>query len=160
MKKYTGILRSFIIFGLILGAGGLGLWFLGKYGTEIKIKNPDTAGNPQSISKNVKDEFYNVGGKTPQETVSLLVSALEKNNLILAVKYFIPEAREKQSEDLARLKDAHILGDLIHDLKNLKNGGALDDTHYLFKVLDETGQTAAEVELIKNSNGFWKLMEF
>ncbi|MDO8676081.1 MAG: hypothetical protein Q7K16_00235 [Candidatus Azambacteria bacterium] len=158
MRKYTGILRSFVVFGLILGAGWFGLWFLGKYGTEIKIKNPDVAGTSQNISENEKDEFYNIGGETPQETISLFVDALLKNNLVLAVKYFVPEAREKESEDLTRLKDAGILGDLIRDLKNLKNGSALDGAHYLFKIFDEMGQMAAEVELIKNKNGSWKLM--
>ena len=157
MRKYTGILRSLVVFGLILGAGWLGLWFLGQYGTEIKIKNSDVAGTPQNISENEKDEFHNIGGKTPQETISLFTSALEKNNLVLAVKYFVPEAREKESEDLTRLKDADILGDLIKDLKSLKNGAAVDNAHYLFKIFDETGQAAAEVGLIKNKSGLWKL---
>jgi len=152
------ILRSFIVFGLILGAGSLGVWFLGKYGTEIKIKNPDAAVTPQNISENKKDEFYNVGGKTPQETISLFIVALEKKDLELAIQYFVPEAREKEAKDLTLLKDADILGDLINDLKNLKNGNVLDNARYLFKILDDTGETAAEVELIKNKSGFWKLM--
>ena len=157
MLKFKGVIRSFIVLALVLGAGFFGLWFLGKYGTEIKIKNPDV-GTLQNVSESEKDEFYNVGGKTPQETISLFVSALEKNNLVLAVKYFIPDAREKESEDLIKLKDAGILSDLIHDLKNLKNGQVIDNTHYLFKVFDETGQAAAEVELVKNKDGFWKLL--
>ena len=157
MLKFKGVIRSFIVLALVLGAGFFGLWFLGKYGTEIKIKNPDV-GTLQNVSESEKDEFYNVGGKTPQETISLFVSALEKNNLVLAVKYFIPDAREKESEDLIKLKDAGILSDLIHDLKNLKNGQVIDNTHYLFKVFDETGQAAAEVELIKNKSGSWKLI--
>ncbi len=157
MKKFKGILRSLIVLGFILGTGWFGLWFLGQYRTEIKVKNPD-ARTPQDISESDKDEFYNFGGKTPQETISLFVSSLEKNNLVLAVKYFIPKAREKESEDLTRLKDANILGDLIGDLKKLKNGNAIDGTRYIFKILDETGQAAAEVELIKNKSGSWKLM--
>lgn len=158
MLKYKGVLRSFIVLALVLGAGFLGLWFLGKYGTEIKIKNQG-AETLQNISGE-KDEFYNVGGKTPQETISLFVSALEKNNLILAVQYFVPDSREEESQDLTRLKEAGILGDLIRDLKNLTNGKAIDNTHYIFNVFDETGQVAAEVGLIKNKNGSWKLTAF
>ena len=157
MLKFKGMLRSFIVLALVLGTGFFGLWFLGKYGTEIKIKNPDSELG-QNVSEIEKDEFYNFGGKTPQETISLFVSALEKNNLVLAVKYFVPEAREKESEDLTKLKDANILGDLMTDLKNLKNGKAADKAHYLFKVFDETGVAAAEVELVKNKSGFWKLL--
>ena len=157
MLKFKGILRSFIVLALVLGTGFFGLWFLGKYGTEIKIKNPD-AGTLQNVSESGKDEFYNFGGKTPQETISLFVTALEKNDLVLAVKYFVPEAREKESEDLTKLKDANILGDLLTDLKTLKNGQAADKARYLFKVFDKTGVAAAEVELVKNRSGFWKLL--
>lgn len=157
MLKFKGILRSFIVSALVLGTGFFGLWFLGKYGAEIKIKNPD-AELGQNFSESEKDEFYNFGDKTPQGTISLFVTALEKNNLVLAVKYFVPEAREKESEDLTKLRDANILGDLITDLKNLKNGQAIDKARYLLKVFDETGQEAAEVELVKNKSGFWKLL--
>lgn len=157
MLKFKGTLRSFIVLALVLGTGFFGLWFLGKYGTEIKIKNPDE-GTLQNVPESEKDEFYNFGGKTPQETISFFVTALEKNDLVLAVKYFVPEAREKESEDLTKLKDAGILGDLITDLKTLKNGQATDKASYLFKVFDETGQAVAEVEMVKNKSGFWKLI--
>ncbi len=157
MLKFKGMLRSFIVLALVLGTGFFGLWFLGKYGTEIKIKNPDSELG-QNVSEIEKDEFYNFGGKTPQETISLFIKSLENNNLVLAIKYFVPEAREKESDDLTKLKDANILGDLITDLKTLKNGQATDKARYLFKVFDEKGQAAAEVELTKNKSGFWKLL--
>ncbi len=157
--KNKAILRNLIVLVFILGTGFLGLWFLGKPGDKLSIKNPES-GNSGAASQNttVSDQFSDFGGKTPQETISLLVTSLEKNNVTLATKYFVPEAREVESEDLLKLKNANILSDLIKDLKNLKNGKKIDDTHYSFEVFDEAGQAAAEINLSKNGNGFWKLI--
>ena len=155
MAASKNILRSLIIMGLILSIGFFGLWFLS--GNEIKIKNQSPAVflEPQS---NEIDQFSDIGGKTPQETIGLLVSALEKNDLILAIKYFVPENREVESQDLTKLSDINLLSDLIKDLKNLKNGKAEDNRHYLFEVPDEAGGTAVEIELIKNEKGLWKII--
>ncbi|KKS46565.1 MAG: hypothetical protein UV48_C0002G0014 [Candidatus Azambacteria bacterium GW2011_GWA2_42_9] len=134
----------------ISSIGWLGLWFLGKQGAEIKVENSDFIVEA--------DEFFNFGGATPKETLKLFIAALEKNDLILAVKYFIPENRETESEDLTKLYEIHLLGDLLKDLKSIKSGKGLDDGRYRFEVLDETGQAAAELELIKNQKGFWKII--
>lgn len=161
MAAFKSTLRSVVVLGLILGAGFLGLWFLG--GSKIKIQNlgqkPTSLGLENSKPQNNgTDEFSDFGGKTPQETLKLFIAALEKNDLILAVKYFIPENREIESEDLTKLYEIHLLGDLIKDLKSVKSGKGIDDGHYRFKILDEMGQTAIELELIKNQNGFWKII--
>ncbi len=143
--------------GLILGIGFFGLWFLS--GSEIKIKNQSSAVSPKlQTNENELDQFSDIGGKTPQETIGFLAGALEKNDLILAIKYFIPKNREVESQDLTKLHNINLLGDLIKDLKNLKNGKMVDSRHYLFEVLDETGGTAAEIELIKNEKGLWKVI--
>ena len=155
MAASKNILRSLIVMGLILGVGFFGLWFLS--GSEIKITRPnDTVG--QESQNGEADLFSDIGGKTPQETAGLLTSALEKNDLILAIKYFVPENREMESQDLTKLYDANLLGDLIKDLKNLKNGKTVDSRHYLFEVPDEAGGTATEIELIKNEKGLWKVL--
>ena len=157
MVAPKNILRSLIVLGLVLGIGLFGLWFLG--GSEIKIKNqsPAVSSNLEQ-QNNGMDEFSDVGGETPQETMKLLAAALEKSDLALAVKYFVPENRETESEDLSKLYNANILGDLIKDLKNLKNGKTIDSNHHLFEVPDENGETVIEIELIKNEKGLWKIL--
>ncbi len=148
--------------GLILGIGFFGLWFLS--GSEIKITRPNDTrlNNGQAVGQESQngetDQFSDIGGKTPQETIGLLTAALEKSDLALAVKYFVPENREMESQDLTKLYDANLLGDLIKDLKNLKNGKTMDNRHYLFEVPDESGGTAVEIELIKNEKGLWKII--
>jgi len=62
------------------------------------------------------------------------------------------------SEDLERLNNTNLLRDLIKDLKNIKLGKSSNETHYYFEIIDETGQTAAALELIKNQKGLWKII--
>jgi hypothetical protein len=128
--------------GLVLGVGFFGLWLLG--GNEIKISN-QSATAPSSAY-------------TPQETLDLLIKALEKNDLMAAVGYFVPENQAAESEALTKLYDANILGELIKDLKSVKNGKNIDDSRYRFEVLDSSGQNIAEIDLIKNENGIWKIV--
>lgn len=144
--------------GLVLGAGFFGLWFLS--GNETKIINTDNVVNQES-QNNISDQFSDVGGKTPQETLNLFIKTLEKNDLISAIKYFIPENREIESEDLEKLYKANILGDLIKELKNIKNGKMINNGHYIFEVSDSSdpsAQAILEIEMIKNKNGFWKIV--
>ena len=155
MASSKGILRSVVVLILILAIGFLGLWFLS--GSEIKIKNQDAYTGKTGTTKEPGDQFADFGGKTPQETLKLLISALEDDNLNLATKYFILINREVVSEDLARLDNTKLLGDLVKDLKNIKLGKLSDETHYIFNITDQDGQTAAELELIKNDKGFWKI---
>lgn len=156
MASSKGILRSIIVLILILSIGFLGLWFLSSSEINIKNQNVSTVKTPANTEKT--DQFYNFGGKTPQETLKLFISALEKNDLTLAVKYFIPENREVVSEDLERLHSTNLLSDLIKDLKNIKSGELSNETHYSFEIIDEAGQAAAALELIKNQKDLWKII--
>ena len=156
MASSKGILRSGVVLTLILLTGFLGLWVL--RGQEINIKNQNNVSVKIFEDKNIADKFSDFGGQTPQETLELLILALEKNDLALATKYFISENRRLVSEDLARLSNTNLLGDLIKDLKNIKLGKLLDETRYYFEIVDETGQAAAALELVKNQKGLWKII--
>lgn len=155
MASSKSILRSVVVLALILFTGFLGLWFLG--GQEINIKNQNNLPAKTTVNKNIADRFSDFGGHTPQETLKLLILALEKNDLTLAAKYFIPENRETVSEDLEKLNNTNMLGDLIKDLKNIKSGKLTNKTYH-FEIVDENGQTAAALELIKNQKGLWKII--
>ena len=135
-----------------MGAGWFGLWFLS--GKEITIRNENAA--PAPADKN-EETFSDVGGRTPKETLDLLITALEKDNLALAAKYFVPEIRDEESEDLKKLHDAKLMADLVQTLKGIKNGKAVDNSHYRFAVPDETGEIIAEIGMVKNATGLWKI---
>lgn len=156
MASYKGILRSSIVLALILITGFFGLWFLGGQEININHQSVSTVKTPANMEK--IDQFSDFGGHTPQETLKLLISALEKNDLTLAAKYFIPENRRVVSEDLERFNNINMLSDLIKDLKNIKLGRLLNETHYSFEIVDETGQAAAALELVKNQKGLWKIV--
>ncbi len=140
----------------ILSIGFLGLGFLS--GPKINIKNQNISAVKTPISGETIDQFSDFGGKTPQETLKMLISALEKNDLTLAAKYFIPDNRKTVSEDLAKLNSANFLGDLISDLKNVKPGGLTNETSYYFEVVDKNDQATTNLELIKNQKGLWKII--
>ncbi len=156
MASSKSVLRSIIVLTLILLTGFLGLWFLS--GQEISIKNQNNFSAKNATDEDIADKFSDFGGRTPQETLKLLISALEKNDLTLAAKYFISENREIVSEDLEKLNNTNMLGDLIKDLKSIRFGKSLDKAHYYFEISDESGQTAAALELIKNQKGLWKII--
>lgn len=152
--RTKSFLRAAVVFILILGLGWLGIWVLGRPGASIEVKIPEAA-NP--TIKGNGDDFSSYGGKTPGEAIKFLITALEKNDLTLAAKYFVPEIREAESEDLNKLNGANLLSDLIGSLKNLNGGKLLNGSHYRYEINDETGQPVAEVDLIKNKAGLWKI---
>lgn len=149
MAATKSILRIFVVMAFVLGAGFFGLWVLNGDNVEVVNNGAPTASQSQNTGI---DRFSNIGGATPQETINLLIKSLEKNDLTAAVQYFIPENRGVESEDLTKLYDANILGELIKDLKSIKDGQAVKDDLYRFKIAD------LEIELKKNTNGIWKII--
>ena len=149
MAAAKSILRVFIVMALVLGAGFFGLWILNE--NDLKVVN-NGALTDSKLQNTSADQFSNIGGITPRETIDLLVKSLEKNDLTAAVQYFIPENRGVESEDLTKLYNANILSDLIKDLKSIKEGRAVNNNLYRFKIAD------LEIELEKNANGIWKVV--
>ncbi|HAJ44380.1 MAG: hypothetical protein UV53_C0002G0028 [Candidatus Azambacteria bacterium GW2011_GWE1_42_9] len=149
MAAAKSILRVFIVMALVLGAGFFGLWILNE--NDLKVVN-NGALTDSKLQNTSADQFSNIGGATPQETLDLLIKSLEKNDLTAAVQYFIPENRGVESEDLTKLYNANILSDLIKDLKSIKEGRAVNNNLYRFKIAD------LEIELEKNANGIWKVI--
>lgn len=156
MASPKDIIRSVIVLILILSFGFLGLWFLG--GEKINIKNQGTSQIKTAIDEEINDKYEKLGGKTPQETLKMLITALEKNDLTLATQYFIPENRETVSEDLSRLDNTNLLSDLVKDLKNIKSGKLKNENYYYFEILDEISSDSSELEFVKNKKGFWKII--
>ena len=64
------------------------------------------------------DEY---GGQTPQETLALFISALEKGNPDEISRYFNYEKQEKMREYYTRLKNENQWSLVLEDLKKLKS---------------------------------------
>ena len=103
------------------------------------------------------------GGKTPQETLNLFISALEKEDIELASKYFIlrsdgsPDLR--WLEGIKKIKEENGLGIIISDLKSAKmveQDVNLKTTW--FSVFDEQENISKEILLKFNQySGIWKI---
>ena len=61
------------------------------------------------------------GGKTPQETFDLFISALENKNVELASKYFILNKQMIWLKTLSEYKNKLLLADFVAELKSIKS---------------------------------------
>lgn len=110
-----------------------------------------------------KKDFNDYGGQTPEETMRLLIAALEKGNAELAGKYFMPDDKGGASlwEDGWRQAEADgRLPEIINQLKqaqpNPANSSHAGDFKYVVK--DENGVITATIDLeLLEETGVWKI---
>ena len=76
MAAAKSILRVFIVMALVLGAGFFGLWILNE--NDLKVVN-NGALTDSKLQNTSADQFSNIGGATPQETLDLLIKSLDKS---------------------------------------------------------------------------------
>ena len=99
------------------------------------------------------------GGKTPEETVALFKSAIEKSDFELASKY-------GRSEDIKpALEKINNDGNIRLLIKDLENG-MLEESpdfagEYVDLIIKESGKTKYSVlTMHKSDGGIWKIVEF
>lgn len=103
---------------------------------------------------NSLEETYRLdtnGGETPEETLELLIKALEAKDAKLASSYFIPE---KRKEMVGEFKEGFRSGGvdyLINDLKKEKEKTCQDNFICVFETF-ENGNSEFSFEFIKNNN--------
>ncbi len=91
-----------------------------------------------------------IGGKTPQETLELFISAVEKGDYELASKYFVIEEQAKWKNDLSTAKNTDVLLEEV-----IKAGDSKGE--YSF---DQKGYSIYEpilVSFILYPSGNWKI---
>jgi len=108
MKK-LGKISFYLVFGLSALITGylLGFW-TNFYYLSYKF-NPVRISNNQAL-KDIQ------GGKTPEETYSLFVSALAQGNTELASKYFVVGKQDEKLEEFNKLKEKDELQRYIDNL--------------------------------------------
>lgn len=100
------------------------------------------------------------GGRTPEETLELLIAALKEGDIELASKYFLPEDREETYTRL--LNEKNINGDLGHflaGLNKLEKTISDDNSRSFFVITNENNLVLNQVTLGKNTNGVWKIVD-
>lgn len=97
------------------------------------------------------------GGKTPEETLDMFISAVEKGDYELASRYFVVEKQEEELESLKKSKKEN-----IHNvMKLLKDaiGGISKKEPYWESHDDYVITEPILIRFIKYPNGVWKIIE-
>src|SRR3989344_7369230 len=120
-------------FLLIIGAALL-VWAGTVYLSPEARKARDANDYLERLQAEYANDTY--GGATPEETLALFIAALEKGDIELASKYFLPEDREK----------------ILDQIKSAKNEDRLDEAIARFKNLDLETKNEKTAFFIKTNN--------
>lgn len=103
------------------------------------------------------------GGKTPQETLNLFITALEKEDAELAVKYFVLQEDGKVNEQVRQaLIDRQKEGSFKEMARLLKlakpeTEGVIGDFDYRFSVYESGKQQAYIIMGLNKYSNVWKI---
>ena len=156
-----------LLFGLTIGA--YKVWY--RYFTDEgrqEAAMAESVGKYNSAIKTMEDALRadTYGGKTPQETLNMFVSALKAGNLDLASKYFYLDTNPDSPDYLTRkkweegLKKSGADGRVPIILKSLSTVKITGQTEFgaTFESFDARGDVSVLVELRLNKySGVWKI---
>lgn len=149
-----------IVFGVILGL--MLLAFLGTYGLQKYVDwkfERDVEQLQAEEERPYLEDTY--GGKTPKETLELLIAAVEKGDYDLASKYFILSKQEEWRGTLKKGVEQKKLSVLIQQTKEAVN--QLKDEEPLWLSYDKYTYITKPQNVIfdfsKYPNGNWKIVE-
>src|SRR3989338_10260294 len=131
---------------------GIGYW---KYQNSPEYRAEQ---NLKKLEKKYAEDPY--GGETPEETLRLFVDALKKEDTELAAKYFVLDKQEQWREDLARLQERNLLGEMVKDLERVERGKDIDSKNARFIVSNKNKEVITIINISENTNGKWKLLDF
>lgn len=102
-----------------------------------------------------------IGGKTPEEVLSLFTIAIKSGDFNLASKYaYFNGGVEESIARLNKIKELSRLDIFIHELENAKIVDGISP-NYKDAVIFENGKQVTIVSLSLNEkNGVWKILEF
>ncbi|OHA07435.1 MAG: hypothetical protein A2934_05600 [Candidatus Sungbacteria bacterium RIFCSPLOWO2_01_FULL_47_10] len=149
------IFKYFLQALLLIGVGAAVFFGIGYYGY---YNSPEYQAEQEveSLTRQYMEDTY--GGETPEETLELFISALEKGDVELASKYFVLDKQEEIHGYLAELRDSNGLKNAIvdaHTLKLTKNNG----DRVFFTIADENNIVEVQLVMIRGLNGKWKILE-
>ena len=140
---------------VFLFAVGYGLSWYEQWKGQQRVRNL------AETLKKIEAEDYKLamadtyGGKTPQETLDLFITAVEKGDYELASKYFIQDKQKKWKDELIDIKKSDKLDIFLKPLLESKNIEPQYSTN------KETASIYGSVliSFTKYPNGNWKIIE-
>lgn len=105
------------------------------------------------------------GGKTPEETLNLLVAALRANDAEKAAGYFMLDDDAKRDAWIERfqiIKEKGLLVKMADEIEaNAKPGTSSYEGDYGYVIYDANGNIAADMDMEFNKlSGVWKFQSF
>ncbi len=95
----------------------------------------------------------NYGGSAPRETLAMFINAIEKEERETAVKYFVPQRREKWRAVLTNMKKGGELSSFLLVLKqSLLSKGDYSADKKVFMIYEPIS-----IVLVLYSSGVWKI---
>lgn len=154
-KFFTGLL-AMIAAGFLVAYGTNYYSNIKRYNAEVKKEEARLA-EVERLRKLYESDTF--GGQTPEETLSLFIDALKKGDTELASKYFVLDKQDKWSKNLQKIKELNQLEFMAKDLENSKEKKVLSESQIVFNYYNDLKQLAVAVNLAKNPNGTWKIID-
>jgi len=155
-SRSTRAVRKFVAFVCIVAVMVLAVFLLAEYDRRQNIKALDElAQTVRDIQKADYEEALRdtYGGTTPQETLSLYISALEKNDYELASRYFIGTKQKEELESLNKMTEK-----FKSELLGLLKQSATSDGQYSEDRKDFSIEKPIFVDFKQYPNGIWKII--
>ncbi len=151
---------------VLLGTAWWGYrWYLGQE-TFRRYSQGDQSLSPREWAalKSVLEDKYRhdtYGSTTPEGTLELFTAALEKRDIDLAAKYFVPEKQNKMLSDLQVGLKSGGVESLVQDLKEKKTGSWDREMNlYSLDTFDEYGLNKFSFVLkLNTSTKIWKIVD-
>lgn len=98
-----------------------------------------------------------IGGKTPQETLRLFISAVEAGDYELASKYFVTEEQANAEKELLSLKEKNNIVLYLSILKKAEPEGEIKNGRFRMMAKLEIGPPDYLIDFIQYPSGNWKI---
>ncbi|MES2953693.1 MAG: hypothetical protein V4674_04015 [Patescibacteria group bacterium] len=146
--KQSGIFASIIVAVLVLVI---------YTGTFAQKKDPREAGIDRWAAEYSTDRY---GGATPDSTIDLLATALEKGDLDLASKYFMPDKQMVMKSRFEEGKTHNTIDGFVSLLRGPKSGSEPFSGTYQFSIKVADDGIPFLIDLVKNpATNIWKVEE-
>ena len=156
-KNMTKIKKIILIVLLIIIAVVVGWYGLKKYEQwsfwrEMRSQADQFTSEQNRLKALVEADTY--GGKTPQETLTMFISAVEVGDYELASKYFVVEKQEEWKSNFAIIKN---MDEYIKDTKEIKNN--INSGRYSYEKDWFSIEKPIHTVFILYPNGIWKIKQ-
>jgi len=156
-SRSTKAVKTFVVFIFIIIVVILAIFLLAEYDRRQNAKAVDQLNQTildiqkADYEEAMKDTY---GGKTPQETLSLYIAAVEGGDYTLASKYFIGTRQNGELENWKNVSNDGLKKYISIIEKGVTSDGYFDEKNKRYII-----HNPVLIELKQYPNGIWKIIE-